>query len=153
MFSPAYPRNQDRELELRFWRAGKQGLYLPAMDVLVEIPEERLTKRYHRRWQATTGKYHARLRFRDTVDATGRLRDEEFQGRRLFGAPLFLHRECLSHLTGWCKAAMKNEKDTRFYHESRLWYFTSFFWTRFKTDSLPRLMPGARLSRKSAAHS
>ena len=139
VFSPDYPRNQDRELEMRWWRAGKQGLYLPAMDVLVEIPEERLTKRYHRKWQATTGKYHARLRFRDTVDSTGRLNDEEHKGRRLFGTPLFLYREWFAHVVGWCKAALTNDTNRRFYHETRLWYFSSFFWTRFKTDALPRL--------------
>ena len=136
LFSPEYPRNQDRELELRMWRAGKQGLYLPSIDVFVEIPEQRLTKRYHRRWQATTGKYHARLRFRDTVDAHGRLNDEECKGRRLLGAPVFLHRECLTHLLGWFKGLLAFDSSGRFYHESRLWYFVSFFWTRFKTDVL-----------------
>ena len=89
-FSPDYPRNQDRELEMRMWRAGKQGLYLPAMDVIVEVPQERLTKHYHRRWHATTGKYHALLRFRDTVDASGVLHDTEPEMRRLFGTPVFL---------------------------------------------------------------
>ena len=151
VFSPDYPRNQDRELEMRWWRAGKQGLYLPAMDVLVEIPEERLTKRYHRKWQATTGKYHARLRFRDTVDSTGRLNDEEHKGRRLFGTPLFLYREWFAHVVGWCKAALTNDTNRRFYHETRLWYFSSFFWTRFKTDALPRLTRG-RSRRSSHAY-
>jgi glucosyl-dolichyl phosphate glucuronosyltransferase len=140
LFSPEYPRNQDRELELRMWRAGKHGLYLPAMNVFVEIPEDRLTKRYHRRWQATTGKYHARLRFRDTVDQHGRLHDQECAGRRLLGTPLFLYRECLTHALEWFRALFALDGDRRFYHESRLWYFASFFWTRFKTDVLPRVV-------------
>jgi len=140
LFSPEYPRNQDRELELRMWRAGKQGLYLPALDVFVEIPDDRLTKRYHRRWQATTGKYHARLRFRDTVDADGRLHDHECTGRRVLGTPLFLYRECLTHAVQWVRALFALDGDRRFYHESRLWYFTSFFWTRFKTDVMPRIL-------------
>ena len=42
---------------MRLWRAGKRGLYLPDMDVVVEVPADRLTKAYHRRWQATTGSY------------------------------------------------------------------------------------------------
>ncbi len=140
-FSPDYPRNQDRELELRLWRAGMQGLYLPSMDVVVDVPAERLTKRYHRRWQATTGKYHALLRFRDTVDRDGRLHDEESKARRFLGAPLFLHRECLAHVAGWFAAAVLREADRRFYHESRLWYFASFFRTRFRTDVAPHLRP------------
>lgn len=138
LFSPDFPRNQDRELEMRLWRAGKQGLYLPAIDVFVEIPEERRTKRYHRRWRVTTGSYHAKLRFQDLVDGNGRLHDHERKGRRLFGAPLFMYRECLGHLIGWCKTLVTNDADRRFYHESRLWYCASFFWTRFKTDVLPR---------------
>jgi glucosyl-dolichyl phosphate glucuronosyltransferase len=138
LFSPDYPRNQDRELEMRFWHAGKQGLYLPAMDVFVEIPEERLTKRYHRRWRVATGSYHAKLRFRDLVDGQGRLHDQEEKSRRLFGAPLFMYRECLGHLIGWCKTLVSRNADRRFYHESRLWYCASFLWTRFKTDVLSR---------------
>ena len=138
LFSPDYPRNQDRELEMRFWRAGKQGLYVPAFDVFVDIPEDRLTKRYHRRWRATTGSYHAKLRFPDLIDGNGRFHEHEEKGRRLFGAPLFMYRHCLRHLVGWCKTIVSNDADRRFYHESRLWYYASFFWTRFKTDVLPR---------------
>lgn len=136
-FSPDYLRAEDRELEMRLWRAGKQGLYLPAIDVFVEIPEHRLTKRYHRRWHAETGEYHARLRFRDTVDSDGRLHDQEQPGRRLLGTPLFLYREAIGHAFGWLKALFTFDGDRRFYHESRLWYFVSFFWTRFKTDVRP----------------
>ena len=136
-FSPDYPRNQDREFEMRMWRAGKLGVYLPTMDVVVEIPPERLTKRYHRKWQATTGRYHALLRFRDTVDAGGRLHDEEIKTRRLFGTPLFLYRSFLYHLAGWVAGVLRADGDMRFLHETRLWYFTSFLWTRFKTDALP----------------
>ena len=136
-FSPAYPRNQDREFELRMWRAGKQGLYLPSMDVVVPVPPERLTKRYHRRWQATTGKYHALLRFRDAVDGRGALSDRDRATRRLFGTPLFLHRSLMLHATGWILALLRWDGDRRFYHETRVCYLVSFMWTRFKTDVLP----------------
>jgi len=138
LFSPDFPRDQDRELEMRFWRAGKQGLYSPTMDVYVDVPQERLTKRYHRRWRVTTGSYHAKLRFPDRVDGNGHFHDHEPTRRRLLGAPLFMYRECLGHLIGWCKTLVSNNADRRFYHESRLWYYGSFFWTRFKTDVLPR---------------
>jgi hypothetical protein len=138
-FSPDYPRNQDREFEMRMWRAGKLGMYLPTMDVVVEIPEERLTKRYHRKWQATTGRYHALLRFRDTLDAGGRLHDGESNIRRFLGTPLFLYRSFLHHIAGWCAAILRGDRDNRFFHETRLWYFTSFVWTRFRTDVVRQL--------------
>jgi Glycosyl transferase family group 2 len=140
-FSPDYPRNQDREFEMRMWRAGKLGVYLPTMDVVVEVPPERLTRRYHRKWQATTGRYHALLRFRDTVDAEGRLHDDEPKTRRLLGTPLFLYRSFLHHIAGWCGALLRGDSDRRFFHETRLWYFASFVWTRFKTDVVPQLRP------------
>ncbi len=141
-FDPAYPRNQDREFELRLWRADKRGLYLPSIDVIVDVPAERLTKAYHRRWQATTGRYHALMRFRDTVDAAGRIVPETAIGRRFLGSPLFLYRDCLQQVREWCKAVIRRDADRRFYCEARLWYFAGFFTTRFNTDVLGRVGAG-----------
>lgn len=131
-FSPDYPRNQDREFELRLWRAGRQGLYLPEMTVTVDVPAERLTQRYHRRWQATTGKYHALMRFRDTLSPDGALVEEAPGARRIFGSPLFLYREFAAHLAGYVKAVLRLDGDTRFFHESRLWYYVGFFRARYR---------------------
>lgn len=141
-FSPDYPRNQDREFELRLWRAGRQGLYLPDMDVTVDVPPERLTRRYHRRWQATTGKYHALMRFRDTLGPDGAVVGEDPRARRIFGAPLFLYRECLQHMAGYVKAVLTMDADRRFLHESRLWYYAGFFRARW------RMRPAARRRRR-----
>ena len=129
-FSPHYFRGQDRELEMRMWRAGMQGLYLPAMEVMVDVPRERLTRRYHRRWHATTAYYHALMRYRDTVDVNGRLRDERPAARRLLGTPLFLYRAGLTHAAGWLRAAIGRRAVERFYHETRLCYYASFILTR-----------------------
>lgn len=137
-FSPAYPRNQDREFELRLWRAGRRGLYLPSMTVIADVAPERLTKRYHRRWRVTTGKYHALMRFRDTVSRDGRLIDEPPTRRKLLGTPLFLYREWVRHAAGWVTALLRADGDKRFFHETRLWYLASFFWTRFQTDVVGR---------------
>ena len=130
-FSPAYPRNQDREFEMRLWRAGRQGLYLPAMEVRVDVPPDRLTKQYHRRWQATTGRYHALMRYRDTLSADGAMIDEPQHAATILGSPRFLYREFLSHLAGYVRASLTFDADRRFFHETRLWYFVSFFWTRW----------------------
>ena len=129
-FSPHYFRGQDRELEMRMWRAGLQGLYLPGMEVTVEVPPERLTRRYHRRWHATTAYYHALMRYRDTIDASGHLRDETPDMRRLLGTPLFMYRAALAHAAGWIGAAIARRHAARFYHETRLWYYASFVVTR-----------------------
>lgn len=129
-FSPDYPRNQDRELELRLWRRGRQGLYLPGMEVTVAVPADRLERRYHRRWQATTGRYHALMRFRDTLSPDGALIEEPPGARRILGSPLFLYREFLQHLVGYARAAMARDGDRRFFHETRLWYYLGFFRAR-----------------------
>ena len=131
-FSPAYPRNQDREFEMRLWRAGKRGLYLPIADVLVEVPSERLTKAYHRRWQAATGHYHAVMRYRDTLSPSGEMVEEGYY-RTFLGVPRFLYRECAGQLRGWIRAALTGRADERFHHETRLWYYVSFFKTRWAT--------------------
>ena len=136
-FSPEYPRNQDREFELRLWRAGRQGLYLPDMNVTVDVPPQRLTRRYHRRWQATTGHYHALMRYRDTLSADGALIDEPPDRPKIFGSPRFLYRAFLQHVAGFLRAALTFDSDSRFFHETRIWYFVSFFWTRWKTRTAP----------------
>lgn len=142
-FSPSYPRGQDREFEMRLWRAGRQGLYLPAMDVTVDVPPERLTRLYHRRWQATTAKYHARMRYRDTLTPGGAMIDEPADTPRIFGSPRFLYRELLDHLGGYLTAALAFDADRRFFHETRLWYYVSFFWTRWTSRAEPRgVAPG-----------
>jgi glycosyltransferase involved in cell wall biosynthesis len=137
-FSPDYPRGQDREFQMRLWRAGKQGLYLPAIDVTVDVPPERLTRHYHRRWQATTGKYHALMRFRDTLSADGAMVDEPVALPTIFGSPRFLYRAFLGHLLGLLRAAVMSDSDRRFFHETRLWYHVSFFWTRWRNPAPAR---------------
>jgi hypothetical protein len=131
-FSPDYRRNQDREWEMRVWRAGMHGLYLPSMDVVAVVPPERLTKAYHRRWQATTGMYHALMRYRDTVDQDGVLGEEPANRRTLLGTPLFMYRTFLSHLAGWIRSAVLAQPKDVFFHETRLWYYVGFFRTRWK---------------------
>jgi len=149
-FSPAYPRNQDREFELRLWRAGKRGLYLPTADVMVEIPPHRLTKAYHRRWQARTGHYHAVMRFRDMLDADGRLVPDGYY-RTFLGVPRFLYRECLQHLRDWIWTALTRRADERFRHETRIWYYVSFFITRWASTWAARARPVKKARQLSSA--
>ncbi len=143
-FSPLYPRHQDREFELRLWRAGKRGLYLPIADVIVDVPANRLTKDYHRKWQAMTGHYHAVMHHRDTIDASGRMIADGTY-RTWFGVPRFLYRECLEHIVAWLRAAVTGRADERFHHELRIRYYVSLFRTRWASTWAAR----PRWSRKS----
>jgi glycosyltransferase involved in cell wall biosynthesis len=143
-FSPLYPRSQDREFELRLWRAGKRGLYLPIAEVLVDVPRQRLTKNYHRRWQVVVAHYHAKMRYHDTIDASGRLVADGTY-RTCLGVPRFMYRGCLSHLVRWLRAALTGQSDERFHQELRIRYYFSFFRTRW----LCQLAPRSRWSRDS----
>ena len=131
-FSPEYPRNQDRELQLRMWRAGLRGIYLPQCEVIVDVPAERLTAHYHRRWRATTGKYQAKMRFIDSLTPDGALRDASHRTRTILGVPLFVYRAALMHLAKWVRAALLLRADRRFFHETRLWFYAGFILQRWR---------------------
>ena len=92
-----YPRSQDREFELRLWRAGKRGLYLPIADVLVDVPSNG-SRRLPPRWQAVVAHYHAKMRYHDTVDASGKLVAEGTY-RTWLGVPRFMYRAMLRHMS------------------------------------------------------
>jgi glycosyltransferase involved in cell wall biosynthesis len=143
-FSPEYPRSQDREFELRLWRAGKRGLYLPIADVLVDVPRHRLTKEYHRRWQIVVAHYHAKMRYHDTIDSSGKIIADGTY-RTYLGVPRFMYRGFLGHLFAWLRTALTGRSDERFHHELRVRYYFSFFKTRWATF----LAPGSRWSKDS----
>ncbi len=132
LFSPAFRRGQDRELQLRMWRAGKRGVYCPDVEVRVEPPADRLTKAYHRRWQATTAKYHALMWYPDSISPDGRLAPIDPGRRTILGTPLFLCREFLRYASGFIRAALRFDSDRRFHFESKLWYAASFIATRWR---------------------
>jgi glucosyl-dolichyl phosphate glucuronosyltransferase len=130
LFDPAYTKSQDREIQLRVWRAGGVGLYAPEMAIAVTIPPERLTKKYFRYWYRTYGVYHSRMRLLDTIDRDGRLTDGK--GRRLFGVPGFLYRELLHNTRGWLMAAARFDGATAFYHENQFRYLFSYICERYR---------------------
>jgi glycosyltransferase involved in cell wall biosynthesis len=132
LFSPAFRRGQDRELQMRMWRAGKRGVYCPDVEVVVEPPADRLTKAYHRRWQATTAKYHALMWYRDAIAQDNRLLPVDPRRRTLFGTPLFMYRDLLAHVRGLLLALLTFNTNALFHHEARLWYGASFIRTRWR---------------------
>ena len=72
--------------------------------------------------------------YRDLVNGDGVL--EVPTDRRTFlGTPLFIYREGLAHLRGWCASLFTANADRRFFHETRMWYLVGFVWTRFSKRS------------------
>jgi glycosyltransferase involved in cell wall biosynthesis len=112
---------EDLELQLRVWRAGRQGLYTPELQVGTEVPPTRLTRSYHRRWHKGHGRFYAVLR------------DEEIEQSRvgrLFDVPAHLYRQALADATGWLKSSVMGKRDEAFKHETRLCFFAGFFGKR-----------------------
>jgi len=128
-FSPAFARDEDREFNLRMWRAGKRGLYTDEARVTAEIDPERLTKPYYRRWFETTGTNHARLQYREIIDRDGRL-VPPMAGRRIMGAPAFVYRECLGECGRWLWSALRARRADAFYYECRVRYLLRYIRTR-----------------------
>jgi glycosyltransferase involved in cell wall biosynthesis len=126
-FSGAFMRDEDREFNLRLWRAGKRGIYDDSVVTYAEVQPERLEKPYHRQWYAVTGASHARLHFRAIIDQDGRLRDEGPGPRCWLGSPRFLYREFLGHAASWISAACRGQEEARFFHECRMRYLLHYF--------------------------
>jgi GT2 family glycosyltransferase len=130
-FATTFRRDEDREFNLRLWRAGKRGRFVDQVRVMAPVAAERLRKSYHRRWYETTGVNHARMRYREIIDHEGRL-VEPMQGRRLFGVPLFVYKECLVSAARWAGHVMRGDLAEAFYHECQARYLLSYIRTRAK---------------------
>jgi glycosyltransferase involved in cell wall biosynthesis len=138
-FDESYTKSQDREIQLRLWRAGGVGLYVPELSIAVEVPRERLTKQYFRYWYTTYGMYHSRMGLLDDIDREGRLRP--VASRRLGGVPLFLYRELTTSAGAWLAALARLDRVAAFYWENRSRYLFHYLRERYRH---PRHPPAAR---------
>ncbi len=136
-FSTDYLRDEDRELQMRLWSAGKRGMYVAAMSTTTEVPPERLTKRYHRQFYIQTGTSHARMRYLDRIDPQGRLLPEAQPAATIFGTPGFIYRSLLFHAAGFAACALMIDGRGCFFHETRLLYYASYIWSRYHENPVP----------------
>jgi glycosyltransferase involved in cell wall biosynthesis len=148
LFSPEYPRGQDREIQLRLWMAGCRGLYVPGVIVGVDVPPGRLTKEYFRTWFRRYGEVHARIGLLDVLDKNGRLVEPPPQRARLFGAPPYIYRELASAMGSWIVAAARVQRADTFYYENRARYLRNYLRTRFRDHRRVHQIPiGVELAR------
>ena len=141
-FSPAFMRDEDRELQLRLWHAGKRGLYVDEIVVTTEVPAERLTKAYHRRFHLRVGQSHARMRYLDRLDKHGRLVPEPESRLTFFGTPAFIYRSLARHAWRWCACVLRRDWDRSFFHETRVRYYAGYIVGRFREErGRPRSLP------------
>lgn len=130
LFDTSYIKSQDREIQLRLWRAGGAGLYVPDLVISVDVPRDRLTKAYFRYWYTTYGVYHSRMRLLDVLDREGRL--AEPRGRHIMGAPAFLYRELVQSAGQWLSSVVRRNPGDAFYWENRCRYLFSYLRERHR---------------------
>lgn len=126
-FSPAVQRvkdgigsTEDHELLRRMYASGRTALYVPDAIVTTDVPPERTSPAYHRRWHRGHGRFHAVMR----------LPEVETSRARLLGVPLHLVRTAVADLLAWLRSRISGDRARAFAAETRLWFFAGFFGER-----------------------
>lgn len=103
-----YIMGEDREFCLRLINAGERLLYSPKAIVYNVVHKARVTKEYCKRYHFRFGRVQAKLY-------------EPEEGARTYGnVPRYLFREYLEALLSLMGAAVRREKQARFYYRLRL---------------------------------
>jgi glycosyltransferase involved in cell wall biosynthesis len=130
-FSPTFQRVkdgigslEDDDWNRRFWKAGGVALYLPTLIAWTDVPPERLTRAYHRRWHLGHGRFYALLR----ADEIERTRIGAF-----LGVPGHLYRSAIADAIGMLTSIVAGHPHTAFLHEVRLRFFSGFLAQRVRT--------------------
>jgi len=116
-FAADFRRDEDREFNLRMWRAGKRGLYVDTVAACADVQPERLTKRYHRAWHHGHGRFYALMR------------DPLFERSRagaVLGVPAHVYRSAMGEASAWAASLLRGRRSAAFAHELRLRFLTAF---------------------------
>jgi glycosyltransferase involved in cell wall biosynthesis len=108
---------EDHDLQNRAFAAGLTGYYDPGIIVCADVPPERLSKAYHRRWHTGHGRFFARMR------------DPSFETSRagvFFGVPAHVYRGAVTEAGAWLLSAMRGRLSAAFAHELRLRFLLAF---------------------------
>jgi len=108
---------EDAELLERIWRAGRQCLYTPLLTVTTDVPAERMTKDYHRRWHTGHGRFLAIMRSEEI----------ERSSHRLFDVPAHLYKHAVRDAAAWFKYFLAGRSECAFTYEIRMRFFAGFF--------------------------
>ncbi len=140
MFSPRFPRGQDHELQVRYWLAGGRALYSPQLVVYTEVPADRMTKAYHRRWHYLNGRVCGRMWLRERSTPDAGLRPDPVVRRTVLGVPGFLFRQLNAELQGWVRAVGGADPGETFARELAVRHIVGYIAERRKEAR--RLRPG-----------
>lgn len=135
---------EDHEFLLRLWHSGGRALYAPEIVVVAPVDPERLHKRYHRKWHAGHGHFHALMRSRQF---------EHSSIGQFLGVPAHLYRQAATDAAAWLGRAVLGRWDEAFAYEVRLQFFWGFLRTRRRQSRQdPRIGQSAELAPTPAAN-
>ena len=133
MFAPELGRikdgigsTEDHDLQLRMWRAGMHGVYVPAIVCTADVTPDRMVKKYHRRWHRGHGRHCAAMRLRELVpEDCGPMREPR-ELVTLFGVPAYVYADLLYFGGRWVRAVCRRE-DSFFYANKirHLWSYVT----------------------------
>ena len=123
-----------REWAQRARAAGLRGFYSPDLVVHHVIPEDRLTKRYFRRWFYWHGISRAILYHNNRLD----MESPESTALdfatvpHIAGVPRYLYRTCLTKFVSMWSALARRDSVARFEDELWIWFFAGIVSQRWK---------------------
>lgn len=118
---------EDADWEAQVWSYGGHGVYVPDIIVHSQLPSERLTKRYHRKWHLGHGSFHAKVR-----------RSELEGARQLFDVPLCVYRQAMESTIQLAALSLKRRTTQAFERENLLMFCIGFIAERWKTQLVTR---------------
>jgi glycosyltransferase involved in cell wall biosynthesis len=125
---------EDHELLLRLWRRGGQGLYWPGLIAVADVPRDRMSRAYHRRWHYRHGHLLATMH------------DEQLERTKrgaFLGVPGHLYRQVVSSSWSWLFALLELDLGGAFKHEVRMWSGMGFLAARW-AEFVRRLLNASR---------
>lgn len=113
---------EDFDWQMKVWEYGGHGVYVPDIECATEVPIDRLSKSYHRRWHLGHGKFNA-IGTRPNWQGS----------RRILGVPAFMYRQAIEAAVKLLRAAFHGTPAQRFEHESTILFYVGFMKERWKT--------------------
>lgn len=127
---------EDHEIQIRLWRAGRQGMYVPSIVVIADVQADRMTKSYHRKWHTGHGKSSAMMQLGEIIAPDGSLIEGELpEVTTLFGAPASVYRELLAESGRWLSATMRRQESRAFRHENQLRQLANYIRKRYEQNA------------------
>ncbi len=119
-------------MQLRIWMAGLEGVYVPAVVAVAEIPPDRMTRAYHMRWQKGHGRHCARMRLRELVPREWAPMGWPDDLVTLFGASLFVYAELPKMARRWLEAILRRRDP--FFYSNKMRHLCSYIAESWRRD-------------------